>query len=722
MAGTGAVTRRIQFPVPLGGVLDESSTQGRVGDSGGNVAHQNLIYRRGGAWGVRPGSFDAYQDVSGNTFAPPPFVPLTGKRWYRTRQSLLTQLIVAAGTSTGGVLYAGLNPGGPTSLPPVQNFNTSALGPATYASVYDPVVGGDVLIICGPGGAGLANIGGLLSLFMGTGAAGTLTAGDVITVTVVTTAPAAGTVLTTYTVTAADNAFSLGTNLATAINNGPSAFGGGGGGGSVIPALSQVVATAVTIPGSLSPQPESIIKLTALNSAVVGTIKITSTNGMWDGGPTTPTSLTSSVAAVTGPYKWNGTALTQVSGPINYYMLGASSGSPSGCVSWHSHVWYWGVSGAPNTLYASDINAPENCSFMIQNGPYQIGQGDGDPGIQACVPIGNILYVFKTNSIYAITGYDFQPGEYQFNVQPAIQNTGIPSPLCVATLRDALVFWNGTSFRRLAPGALETEDIGLPLALTQGQFSAAGSAKYVQAIAGSFRALTELTNEFGAPGNFVLNNCAYFAMSSSANGVTEIAMYDDDASSLLGGYAWSLQTPPATANTVTSGLVAFGGGLDSTLTTIEPPQLYTLGIRTPGNTVVVMAYGGNARADNGVLVPFSATTGWITNGTPALVKELHQIYLNVQATAGVIIQVTARAAAYTEQNQGPSVYPAQTITLGTTRNSIGTAEQYQTLLGTFKPFLRGPAYQFVITWTGPANAQCEILAMVLDFGEQNFQP
>jgi hypothetical protein len=136
-----------------------------------------------------------------------------------------------------------------------------------------------------------------------------------------------------------------------------------------------------------------------------------------------------------------------------------------------------------------------------------------------------------------------------------------------------------------------------------------------------------------------------------------------------------------------------------------------------------MEFGASATLDNAATVSFSVTTGWITGGTPALVKELHQLYMEIQATAGVVMQVTARAAPYTEQNQGPITYPATTITLGTTRLGAATpTEQYQILLGTFKPFLRGPAYQFTFTWTGPATAQCEIVALVLDFGEQNFQP
>lgn len=718
MSGTGPITKRIQTPAPFGNVLDESTTLRRVGDNGGLAGASNALYRRGGAYGSRPGRLTAYSNAG--TISGVPTQSLTATRWYRQNPTPLTQTIVGATMAGTGGLFWGGNPN--TSAPPaLTNFatgTTAATWPVSYAPAFDPVTNKDILIICGGNGFAATAPGYILIEVVGVPAAGTA-----ITHTI-TNAAAVPTVLT-YTTTPADTLFSIAQQLATLFNNSNANFAGTGA------AIAQAVAYQSLATGAVI----SLVEVPALNVAQAsGTIAVTaggSTQIILAGGTIVGPGTSANFGTTTstrGPKAWDGANFGAVSLVISAFGTGnvasittgtPATSAPQACATWHNHVWYWGADAASNYLWASDINQPQNCSFMIQNGPYVVGAGDGDPGILAVVPLGNILYIFKRHNIYAMTGYDFQQGEYAFNLQPAIVGEGVPGPGCVSLLNNALAFWNGSTYRRLSPGALVTEDIGLTIALTEGSFTPAGGAKWVQSLAGSFIINTDLSNQYTGPAPMTLNHCSYFIMGTGGAGPTNMMMYDDDASQYLGGYAWNEWTLPASP--LAYGLMQIGGGLDSTLTNIEPPELFDVCWATP-STITLNQIGASATTDNGAGITTKVITGYLTGGTPALLKELHQFYLEVSATTGVQINITVNPSAYKEASGIPSVYPPQTSTLFTTVNSTGGAEQYQVLLGTMKPFLRANAFQFVISWTTAANQQCEIVGLTLDFGEANFTP
>lgn len=733
----GDKPNRKQFPVVLGKILDESSTPRLVGDNGGAIAMQNVIYRRAGAWGQRPGLTTRYLGEGGGT----PGLPMTGVRWYRTAPSLLTALVVSDGNS--GLWSAG-DPGNfisPTGFGQIRLFTTTASHgqfPVSFASAYDPTTQSDILIMCGSQMGAQQHGPGFANLFVNFGFA----VGDVYTITIVNST----TTTATYTVTEADNNLTISQGLAAALNASAAAFSG------TDPTVGQAV--AVVNPEGTFPE---LIYVPALNVGIsaTATIKIT-TSGAGNPSPNTPVVLNpAGNRPQVGPWKWTGSgAIVPVSGaigdqqavtPAGNQVTFGTAGQPQACVSWHNHVWYWGCQNQPNALFASDINQPQNASFMMQNGPYIVGLGDGDAGIKACVPIGNILYVFKTHSIYAITGYDFQPGEYAFNIQPAIQNQGIPSSGCVSTLRDALVFWTGTTFRRLSPGALETEDIGIPIALTQGDFSGLDSALFIQSVGGSFNAETTL---YADGGNTTLNNCAYFIMDINGTDTdqnsTRMLVYDDDASQYNGAYAWSEWDVPQNiagdvippSDQTIYGLVTFGGGLNTALTQQEPNQLYYLGSSIDGTgNFFASQMGEQTNGDNGVQIPASVTTGWITCGTPALSKELHQVYLEVNANLGLPITMIIFPSVYTEQSGSPAGYAPVEVQFAATRNTISVPgfgvfnDQYQVLQATIKPFLRANAFMFSFQYGSAQSGdpdtqypQCEIVAITLDYVEEAFLP
>src|SRR5579875_2293419 len=132
------------------------------------------------------------------------------------------------------------------------------------------------------------------------------------------------------------------------------------------------------------------------------------------------------------PIKYNGTNVTPLSPSITNHF--------SGVTFFHEHLWFWGDNNYPDTIFATDLGNPESYTFSTSFGGYPIGRGDGDPRVVCAIPCGNILYVFKTNGIYAITGYDFQAGEYQFSVAPVVVGVGMPSPFCATVLNNTLIF------------------------------------------------------------------------------------------------------------------------------------------------------------------------------------------------------------------------------------------------------------------------------------------
>jgi len=623
-------------------VLDESTRPSRVGGHGLTDC-QNLTYRRFGAWGKRSGSGIAYQGYEQGLIQSP-FT--SGIRWYRAQPSQLTELVV----SSNGALFTGDDPGtetNPTVLAKLVDFNTVVdNAPTRFCAANDPIAyngdGGDVLIMVG------ANLANMSYAFGHVTVGGSIHAGDTATITL--TGGTGGPVTTTpYTVLPTDTLETIATALADALN--ASLYTPGLDFAPAISAGAKVtVAAAVAGAGGNSYQ----INGTATGSGLTLTPS-SATN--FTGGGTGPSS---------GPLKYDGTNVL----PLSPYI----TNSFRGCVTWHDHVWYWGDPNNPDTLFASDIDQPEGWTFMTEFGGYDIGIGDGDPAIRAVVPIGNILYVFKTNSIYALTGYDFQSGDYQFQVQPAVQGRGTSTQECVAILRNSLVFWDGAQFERLAVGAFETEHIGQPIPLTCAQ-AANGHALLMRAVAGDFLAETWLNDVYdNPPGNAVpalLSNLAFFATDYGGGNPNKVLVYDDDASIREQSYAWA----PWTGWQV-GYWIPFGHGPSSGGNVAELPQLFWLVPPSGLNPPQVMQFGQDPLLDSGGKgIVWFAQTGYINFEDFSLIRELHQIFVNVEATAGATISCRISTTAYNTgayNNAGVQQDPTRVVTFATTTDPPGT--------------------------------------------------
>ena len=576
--GAGSAPERKFFSVDFGGVWTEAETPGKVGGHG-LTACQNLVYRRYGAWGKRPGYSKAFTGSQAGTRHSD---PVSGFRWYAAFPNPLTQLLVVA---QGALYVASAN--GPLTW--TAAFTRTGPLPASFAPVRDPAWnagnGQDVLIICGVRG-GFSFDSGTIAF------SGTPVPGQTIYATM-QNGSATPIVSATYTVIATDNLVTIANNLAQLINESTAVETGG----SVPPFLSQ----ATTGGSATAPT----VVLGALVSGGSSGITYSVTLGGPSGFTATPTSSTpfsGGGSLTSAPVKWDGTTLSGLSYQISQAF--------TGCVTWHNHVWYWGDPNNPDTLYASDIDQPEGFTFMNENGGYEIGPGDGDPAIQMCVAIGDTLYVFKQNSIYAVTGYDFQSGEYAFAVTSVVKGAGIPSPACVGVLNNAVVFWTGSEFCRLAVGSFDLEHIGRPIPLTSGKVSAGNNA-LVQAIAGNALVGLSLPDVYSGPTvspQAVLGNIALFAVDTGDGVADTVLMYDDDASQVLGDYAWSLWS--GTGWQVGSWIGIGGGSFTSGYDLPEilwiPPQS-VLGNNPP----VVYQLGGNATSDNRSPIAFMAQTGWV---------------------------------------------------------------------------------------------------------------
>ena len=688
----GASPAREFIPIVFGGAWSEAETPSKVGATG-LTACKNLVYRRAGSWGKRSGSGPAFAAA-----APGPIAnrPVSGIRWYRSMPTPLTQLVVAA----QGTLWAGNDPNlaAPTALTQIANSITAqnpAL-PVSFASVYDPAVnngnGGDILVMCGFTGPYNFATGAIAF-------AGVPVAGQTVTVTLSNGAP-----ITTpaYTVLASDNIASIVAAVINLINTSAAVTPG-----------TPYLGLATGIRGAA-------VKIGALASGAGGnaiTYFATVTGAGLVCNPSMATSLTGGGISVSAPLKYDGTTVSGLSYQTQLdFILAGTPRNFTGCVSWHDHVWFWGDPLNPDTLYATDIDNPEGFSFMNTNGGYDIGRGDGDPVIHDCVAVGNILYVFKGKSIYAVTGYDFQQGEYEFQVQPAVKGSGVPGPGCVTRLNNALGYWDGSEFRRLAVGSFDPEPIGKTIPLTSGQV-AQGSQAIIRATAGRFLVATHFNDTFAPVGPVteqeLLTNVMLFAV-DVGNGVADtVLVYDDDSSQTIGNYAWA----PWTGWTVAA-WVSFGGGPTASGNTLDLPALYF--IPPPGaGKLVVNRVGADAGADSGAAIPWLAQTGWIDLGTAALTKDLHRIQLDLEATPGAVI--AARVIASGPVNGvAQTVYPPVNLEFPPT---VGTAatESAQALLVGLKPALRGYKFLLTLTESSPESTY-EVTGALADCVTNSFLP
>lgn len=403
------------------------------------------------------------------------------------------------------------------------------------------------------------------------------------------------------------------------------------------------------------------------------------------------------------PIKYDGTNVTQLNSSITNHFTGVTF--------FHEHLALWGDPNYPDTVFFTDLGNPESYAFSSAFGGYPIGRGDGDPNVQCCVPVGNVLYVFKSNSIYAITGYDFLTGEYQFSVQPVVVGSGIPNPYCVTVLNSALIYWDGQGFRRLALGSFTPENIGRPIPATS-SLVALGNQSLMRATAGNFGVAALV-------GGNTYQNVAMFAV-DVGNGVADtVLVYDDDASNKIGDYAWSMW------NGFSVGAwIPWQGAGDR--------KLLYFGDAAAGQ---IYEYGVNATADvrmvsgtpTSTAISWSATTGALDCGTPDLQKLLHHIYLQLWSNAAnFTIQAQSDIAA-----QSAGLNAGQGVTsgwvLGTSQLGINTfltaasGQIYQDARATINPSVRG--HNFTITITeASTTASYEIVGTTLDMIEEAYLP
>lgn len=689
-----------KFPeLPFGGVWDESTTPRKVGDAGGMVSCSNNFYHRSGSWSKRPGAAFSYKAQSRGPLAGK---PSSGVRWYRVVQSPLTHTVVAS----EGALLTGDDPGtsNPTALIQIATFTGQSDIPVSFAPARDPWAGNyqgeDELIICGFSGPYRAATGSII--FSGSVPNNT---NQVLSIAVQANNATAFVTTIDYTVLQTDNPTTVAQNMSTLLNETSAATAG-----MPSPFLSQSTWSSVATP--LNPNGNAALHIGALVSGAIGN-QITYgaiTSGSHQGisvsvnWSTVPANLEHGGDNITAPLKYDGATVQG---------LGYQIKQPfTGCVAWHNHVWFWGDPNNPETLFASDINEPEGFTFMTQYGGYFIGPGDGGVDIQNCVPIGNTLYVFKMNSIYAVTGYDFQAGEYQFQITPIIIGEGIPAPGCVAILDNALVFWNGTAFKRLQVGAFETEHIGAPLLRTQG-IVAQGDPTLMRTVAGDFPYQSLLNGAYdpggeGGVANEILPSVAMFAFDSGNGAADQVLVYDDAATQKLGNYAWSLWSGHSW---IVGYWIPFGTG-NNDAGGQDQYQLIWLGPLNSDSVTPVEGYefGASPGKDDKYPIAWSVQTGWYTTGTAVLQKDMHRVALEAEATNGALISatlITPTTAPYT------ITFPATTATKGN--------ETYQILWGEVNPRIYSQAFMFTFTESG-LNTAYELLSLTLEPIEEPYKP
>jgi hypothetical protein len=688
------------YPIDFGGVLDESRTPAKIG-AGGLVGAQNLTYRRYGAWGKRAGSGVAYASPSTGIL---PTAASSGIRWYAEFPPPgLTRLVVA----TRGQLYTGNDPLLTGAFSPLTLLGTAVNAtprPVGFAAVRDPswngYAGADILIITGlTGPYGFAT--GTFTL------SGTPTAGQVVTLQATNPPnPTQFPLPASYTVLQTDNVFSIAQALVASINDAPFVVPGLG----ITPFLGPAYAVQ-TGPTT------AVVHIGALVSGVGGN-SITYSGGVTGSGLTiTPTGITPANMAgggstVSAPLRYDGTTLTGLS-----YMIQQPF---TNVVTWHDHVWFWGDENNPDTLYATDINTAIGFTFMLTNGPYDIGSGDGDPGIQNCFPVGNLMYVMKTQTTSSVTGYDFQSGEYEFQIQYAIVGSGIPAPNCAALMHNnAIVYWDGGKFSRLWPGASTPENLARTIPLSSGKV-AMGNPALMRTFAGDFPVKTMLNDNYAPPGmasdTAMMTNIALFAC-DVGNGVADtIFAYDDDASNSIGNYAWSFWTGLPIA-----AWIPFGTGATSSLLAKDQTQLMFIPVGFA--SITVNQFGADPSMDafntNPVGIPWDAIAGWDGLGTPALTKDLHRMLLDIEANPGAVITVKTIASGPVD-GVAQTIYSPASFVLPTTVGTAGS-EANQTLIGKYKPALRG--YKYIFAFSEPGNPVAfELSGALLDCLENAFVP
>jgi len=696
----------------FGGVLDEGKTPREVGM--GLTSSLNNTYRRFGSWGKRPGSaqIDALP-----SFGAVLGVPQSGVRWYRGYPSTLTQTIVAS----GGALWKSGDPGSGFSL--IAQLQQYTNGPVRFCSARDPAAldasGCDVLIIVGLTGP-YSFAKGTLTL------TGTPTAGDLISVNLKN---AAGVVVTTvgpYSVLPNDNIASIAAEIVSLINESAAVVNGGNGytGPPLTPFMSQAMSANIPIGATTG-----TVTLAALRSGSAGNsiqyeaVISHPTGGSMTFTPGGYTNLFGGGLTVSSPLKWDGTNLWGLSPYITNPF--------TGCSSWHSHVWFFGDPANPDTLFATDIDTAEGWSFMTQNGGggstggYDIGAGDGDAFIRGLLDIGNIQYVWKGQNIYAVTGYDFQGGEYQFSVEPAIKGHGAPTQECITKRGNAAVFWDGSKVLRLQVGAYDVEPIGSTIPFTSG-LVAKGNQALIRAVSGDFViSAAPLDGSYEPPtlgtGSEVFDDVVMFAV-DVGNGIADtVLVFDNKATGLRQEYAWSKWTGISV-----DGWIPFGDGRNAAGTAVVEPEILTWLPPIVASTVTpsLQEFGASATQDDGQPIPWMVQTGWIDVGTLGLTKNLHRVFAFIEATPGVnLTALCMTATPLIKQPYVPNTTDPRTraIVFPVTTGDSGV-EALQVPIAQLEPFLP-KCYSFMLMFSeAGSNTTFELVGALLDYVEEAYRP
>ena len=421
--------------------------------------------------------------------------------------------------------------------------------------------------------------------------------------------------------------------------------------------------------------------------AKIGTLTASSTPafyaGVFDATNTGGAAMNSDILVIAygsgQPKKWDGT---------NFTNLSASITNPfTGCTFWHQHVWFWGDPSFPDTLWATDLANPEGFVFMNTFSPpgYIIGQGDGDPTIQCAIGSGNVLCAFKTNSIYAVSGFDFLSSEYPFQISPLVLGNGTPSPHSVVAMPDgAVVWWNGLNFYEMYPGLTNPTAIGDPIT-NEIAIAANNSQSAIRAVGGDFF----LPSTIYGPGNY--NNFYMCAIDSGTGLADTILVYD--RSQRKKKPAWTVWT-----GLTIGSFIPFNGPGDQ--------RILYFGSAASDQ---VSYLGQNSMNDAGSAITVMLQTGKTDYHSPNQIKEMDRLWVNAEAnTATFQVQVISDQSASSFAAAQLFILPQGGIwgvgVWGTMLWGPSAATSYQSAEVNIDPALRGLNFTFLLVESSATSA------------------
>lgn len=392
------------------------------------------------------------------------------------------------------------------------------------------------------------------------------------------------------------------------------------------------------------------------------------------------------------PLKWDGANISPLSSAIMNPF--------TGCCSWHNHVFFWGDPNNPDTIFNTDVNNPESYTFSTNFGGYQIGPGDGDAFVQRCIGVGQYLYAFKANGIWAFTGFDNYAGNFQFTITPIAEGVGTSCPFSVARFKDSVGFWTGAEFKVINPDT----SIGLlsvPITNQVG-IAALGSQAIVRAVGGSFMVAA-------ANGETIPYEQVYMCAVDDGTGAPKkVLVYDDVQTSETGKPAWS---------------VFSGWTVGCWIPWQGPGDIKSL-FWGDGLVDAVYKVGLNATVDGAI--PYTTILQFTRDDcdSPDLDKWLDYTYLRMDSGSAVF--------AGTEFSGAPAAARTFTST-ATTGGGMNwgqnwgspdfwgpsNATQYQSIIAKIDPWLRGKNFQLNLVEQS-ATSTYEILGMAMHVIEEAY--